>query len=186
METLKLEHIAPYPKGKNGIQFQYKGLDWMRFKKKHGSRPTLGVSWEKYDNAKKRFMINKIGWLQRITYRVAHTIIHVGTSSQKSFTEHELGKNVKPIFYPLSDLTKPIWNNTEEFVPLEKFYEILDCRTAINENDVRIDIDTIIKHGIEMDTDWIYVKKFFEWKFVVDIPEHLWIDINTLEENPYK
>lgn len=100
---------------------------------------------------------------------------------------HFIGEGCcKLLLHPLSDLTKPIWNNTEEFVPLEKFYEILDCRTAINENDVRIDIDTIIKHGIEVDTDWIYVKKFYEWKIVVDIPEHLWIDINTLEENPYK
>lgn len=95
-------------------------------------------------------------------------------------------ERLKIVAHPLSSLTKPIQHNGEEFVPLDKFYEILDCRTAINENDVRIDIDTIIKHGIEVDTDWIYVKKFYEWKFVVDIPEHLWIDVNTLEVNPYK
>ncbi len=89
-------------------------------------------------------------------------------------------ESIKPIFHPLSSLTKPIQHNGEEFVPLDKLYEI-------NGSIDYADGTLYSEDGSMGHYEWISVnKKLYEWRFAVDIPDHLWIDVNTLEENPYK
>jgi len=89
----------------------------------------------------------------------------------------------KPLLRPLSDLTKEITVNGETFVPLEKFYEVLDCRTPINRNDTKYEVELLIREGVSLDTYWIYIQKLFEWHFDVFslIPRGLAIDLNTIE-----
>jgi hypothetical protein len=94
------------------------------------------------------------------------------------------GYAIKPIFHPLSDLTKSIVHKGKEFVPIEKLVEERDC-----------DAEYDFLHALEDDwasaddkirfAPYSVIEKLFEWHFVLDEPEGTWIDVNTLETNPY-
>lgn len=80
----------------------------------------------------------------------------------------------KPIFHPLSDLTKEIEHKGERFVPIERIKE-LNLGTMPKNNTI----------------GWMYyqqVQKLIEWHFdIADlISKGEAIDVNTLEINPYK
>jgi len=94
-------------------------------------------------------------------------------------------KEIKPILRPLSDLTKEIVHNGEKFVPLEKLFgdewkqrewEFMPyfVQHTFNCSNGKVEPKFI--------PYWI-VEKLFEWHFnVFNLPEHLWIDINTLKK----
>lgn len=95
-------------------------------------------------------------------------------------------KNVKPILHPLTDLTKEIEYNREVFIPIDKLYH-LDM--------LRCDISLFEFINLDIVADHIYSNKFLEftlilakWHFdiakLIDKGEA--IDVNTLDENPYK
>ena len=175
MEKLELKHLAPYlPYGLNGI---------------HGDK--------------------------RIDFNSANIWV---------FT-----LNAKPIFRPLSDLTKEIEHNGEKFVPMEVIGKLIDNRCChlytddTDENlfdvygwdqrtscscpfpdcdcgkydrtfilkydseniyfysDTYFDGDPDCEAGTEIYSSYNYIQKLFEWHFnVFNLPEHLWVDINTL------
>ena len=91
---------------------------------------------------------------------------------------------------PLSDLTKPIEHKGEKFVPIDRFLEDIVREwhmCNINyPNDAKGLYDDIIKNITSCEF-WI-IQKLIEWHF--DIADLLSkgeaIDVNTLEENPYK
>lgn len=123
-----------------------------------------------------------------------------------------LDKKCKPILRPLSDLTKEIEHNRERFVPLDIIYSLWADSYCIrdykvdekgfsyidetgNEYHTNIEIlegilrETVYHDGelIEaFNCDYLKVEKLIEWHFVIDEPEGTWIDVNTLNENPYK
>lgn len=117
--------------------------------------------------------------------------IILGRSIERAFTLEE----IKPILFPLSDLTKPITINGETFVPIE-YFEIgddidHDYPYEFNSGNIKFiqDLKTLAKYNISHDINFLpyaVVQKLFEWKFAINLPEGSWIDVNSLEENPYK
>ena len=88
-------------------------------------------------------------------------------------------KDIALILHPLSDLTKPIQHNGEEFVPEYKMWEASENKDFI--------IKLAPSGAVHNETPYWAFQKLIEWKFnVFNLPPHLWIDVNTLEENPYK
>lgn len=95
------------------------------------------------------------------------------------------------ILHPLSDLTKEIEHKGEKFVPIEELREIIGGSwCGVYEGVVELiqewDIDTL-KDKIKY-LPFEFIQLFISWQF--DIADLLSkgeaIDVNTLEENPYK
>jgi hypothetical protein len=94
----------------------------------------------------------------------------------------------KPILRPLSDLTKEIEVNGEKFIPLDKinglnsFGECLfiqDCENSKAYN--KLDWWTEFEGGFHFEEMQICYQLLLKWHFnVFNLPEHLFIDINTL------
>lgn len=82
-----------------------------------------------------------------------------------------------PICRPLSDLIKEIEHKGEKFVPMKKI-------AIYNPNNVEYLIECVITGLVE----YIVLRQLIEWHF--DIADLLSkgeaIDVNALEENPYK
>ena len=100
-------------------------------------------------------------------------------------------KDYKPILRPLSDLTKEIEHKGEKFVPIEKIREIIGGGWCdVYERAVEVmqewDIDTL-KDKIKY-LPFEFIQLFISWHFdIADlISKGEAIDVNTLEENPYK
>ena len=95
-------------------------------------------------------------------------------------------KQLKPILHSMSDLTKPIEHNGEKFVPLHRLLEMSNfnlSKMSINQiNDyecVYNDIDVIsFKDAMYL------ISIHFDLYGLIDKGEA--IDVNTLENNPYK
>lgn len=86
------------------------------------------------------------------------------------------GGKCRLIYHPLSDLTKPIKHNGEKFVPYKdagmSMYDIDNAQGRV------FDIGLVPFH---------IVLKLCEWHFqIFNLPSNQWIDVNTLNENPYK
>ena len=97
--------------------------------------------------------------------------------------------NFKPIAHPLSDLTKPIKQNGEVFVPIKKIKELFIDGTE----DVLSQSIEAIEYFIENNffsrieyLPFILIQKLIEWHFAVGLDENDYINVNTLEVNPYK
>ena len=114
------------------------------------------------------------------------------------------------ILHPLSDLTKPIEHKGEKFVPIVKLmqiaYEIQDSDITPEKIYVKDNLHTVKISDVEFAFDADYnsfismlhnffsavpkqlelFQKLIEWHFnLMDIGEEF-IDVNTLEVNPYK
>ena len=98
-------------------------------------------------------------------------------------------RDVRPILRPLSDITKEIEHNGEEFFPLDKIRELFGIYFDT-------DLDLVIE-GDDYATSEKYIgfkilqnatNKLFEWHFDVFglIEAGLAIDINTLEKHQNK
>jgi len=94
-----------------------------------------------------------------------------------------------PICHPLYDLTKPITHNGETFVPTEKLKELFGKRIEfdgytfynhINPSMVREKVDYPVY--FKCINAWL---KLAEWHFNLMDEGEPFIDVNTLEINPY-
>ena len=93
---------------------------------------------------------------------------------------------LKPILHPLSDLTKEIEHNGEKFVPLYRLLEnnYFDL-TKMSEQDVlAFEGAFTIPELITLYDLLLYLKWHFDLFNGIDKGEA--IDVNTLDENPYK
>ena len=109
---------------------------------------------------------------------------YIGTFYQ---VDNETGyEKVKPILHPLSDLTKEIEHNGEVFVPTTKLkllYEFESDNICI----IRMYINAGWTSSIvELPLD--IVLQLISWHFDIAglIDKEEAIDVNTLDENPYK
>ena len=89
-----------------------------------------------------------------------------------------------PILHPLTDLTKPIEHNGEVFVPLSEIIEDDRCDSNVHHLS-RMILNLDMKELCLNYPFWV-VKKLIEWHFAVGLSEDDYIDVNTLEVNPYK
>lgn len=107
-----------------------------------------------------------------------------------------------PILHPLSDLTKEIEHNGEKFTPIEYLFKVehpahdpkgrkcyyensgrfISCSGVWCSAETSFNIIEISKNNF-----W-KIKKLIEWHFDIAglIDKNEAIDINTLQENPYK
>ena len=94
----------------------------------------------------------------------------------------------KFILRPLSDLTKEIEHKGERFIPIERLLEDITNAWRLCKLDYPNDSKGLyndIISNIESCEFWL-IQKLVEWHFnLMDIGEEF-IDVNTLEENPYK
>lgn len=114
-----------------------------------------------------------------------------------SFVEyHEIGRTVTdeayysdvfPLLRNLSDLTKEIEHNGERFVPVERLNDELYAVTSYEYNSAVFNFEGGITQVNLLAEPLEALQKLYEWKFnVFNLPQNLWIDINTLPDNPYK
>ena len=85
------------------------------------------------------------------------------------------------ILHPLSDLTKPIEHKGEKFVPIERIKQLLGL-VQIGTYFVE-DFKFSIKKGA---LSFNLTMKLIEWHFNLMDKGEEFVDVNTLEENPYK
>lgn len=96
-------------------------------------------------------------------------------------------KKLKPICHPLSDLTKPITHKGETFVPIEKLYTAWDFEPCKLVNEAIDDLKmlprewSILKH-----MPYMLILKLVEWHFNLMNESEPFIDVNTLDKNPYE
>lgn len=92
-------------------------------------------------------------------------------------------EDFKPILRNLSDLTKEIEVNGEKIIPIEKIADIQSFQYPNLKRDRIIsDTEYYIKKDI-LNIPYKIINKLIEWHFnVFSLPEHLYIDINTLEQ----
>lgn len=145
---------------------------------------------ESFDEEKRRVITPTVGKIAYITiYDDSPYFAFSGDAGLHALT------GVKPVLYPLDYLTKEIEHNGERFVPID-WFEIGDEDNNIEEFD-HGNIKLIKNLGwAALDSSghdarmlpYAVVLKLFEWKFDMFhlIDQNLAIDINSLEENPYK
>lgn len=147
---MKLEpkHIAPY--------LTY-GLDWDLSETEYGKKEKHRLEWCK---------------LIGINTSDTHGDISLRTNieTQNSgflYLNLDVGK---PILRDLSDLTKEITHNGDEFVPDELLFNL-------GLNDMNPGWEGLIKDEVYMNTlQWGIIQKLFEWHFnVFNLPEELYI-----------
>lgn len=90
---------------------------------------------------------------------------------------------------PLTDITKPIEHKGEKFVPIEKIKELFIDGTE----DVLSESIEAIEYFIENNffsrieyLPFILIQKLIDWHFAIGLDETDYVDVNTLEVNPYK
>lgn len=120
----------------------------------------------------------------------------------------EINELPDPILYPLSDLTKPIWHEGEEFVPIHKINKYRKLNSGYHSSsgfeydyeslcDREISKDLSITGGgsweggdeeIDIVQFFNVQEKLYEWKLDIHglIEKGLAIDVNSLDTNPYK
>ncbi|MCP1996642.1 hypothetical protein [Flavobacterium sp. HSC-61S13] len=101
---------------------------------------------------------------------LAHETIEIGATT---FDFEDIGKYVKPVMHPLSDLAEEITHNGETFVPYDELDNYHNF-SKVNYNDIEKD-PTRYPYTI--------VCKLLEWHFDIFglIENNLAININTLD-----
>lgn len=90
---------------------------------------------------------------------------------------------IRPLLRPLSDLTKEIEHNGERFVPIERLACLYDFELS-DRYFIRMYIDGGYTTSL-LELPYILVQKLLEWHFnVFNLPEDLYVDINTLTTHP--
>ena len=126
-------------------------------------------------------ILNRVALINGIEYEKELPITWKG----ERFTG-KCGFNIKPILHPLTDLTKEIEYKGEKFIPIDKLYhlDIMKCDISSFEY---ISLDVIADH-VYRNQSLKFILKLVEWHFdiakLIDKGEA--IDVNTLDENPYK
>ena len=93
---------------------------------------------------------------------------------------------LKPILHPLSDLTKEIEHNGEKFVPMTRLKLLYEFESD-NVCEIRMHIDYVWTTSI-IQLPFDLVMQLISWHFDICglIGKDEAIDVNTLNENPYK
>ena len=183
METLKLEHIKPYPFGESGIKVIADNDGICRY--------INGI----YTNGNVN-LIPSIGeheWFEvRRLKIVTHPLSDLTNPIQHNGEE----------FVPIQELFQIAYESVYD----HRFEEEYDKNELLNEHLALMCKETVngteYNYGftVELPDQFLFScngdhltipnftihKKLYEWRFAVDIPSHLWIDVNTLDENPYK
>jgi hypothetical protein len=81
-------------------------------------------------------------------------------------------KYCKPFLRPMSDLTKPITHKAETFIVFDLIVEKMQAG------------EVLCVKNMDMLPFWI-VEILRKYHFALDLPAHLWADVNTLTENCY-
>jgi hypothetical protein len=147
---------------------------------------------------KPKLMYNnsKIGTLSNI-YTVGEGYDNNDVKISIDYADGEHIWMFKPILRPLSDLTKPITHKGETFVPIYKLWELAGFEIGRGQyvevfpNYVQTsNLGTAHVYKISLveitSSNYNVIEKLLEWHFVIDEPEGTFIDVNTLNENPYK
>ena len=112
------------------------------------------------------------------------SVVEFGSSRYSMMLNKEY--NYKPILRPISDLTKEIEHKGDVFVPIERLYhlDIMICYISLFEN---INLDVVYDHTFSNQYEKLLLK-LVGWHFDIAglIEKGEAIDVNTLEENPYK
>lgn len=128
------------------------------------------------------YLGNKYNISYLSTKRIAFIDIKGYGDVQKLRWEYASGK-IKPILHPLSGLTKEIEINGERFVPIEIIKQEWFSKHHVGLVDAYLCFDyikTLFQDGLIQELPaWVH-KLLHKWHFAVNIPEHLYIDINTL------
>jgi len=187
--ALEISHIGrrlPY-----GVKFQYRGIlntkEFSEHNKKKPKSPDVFDSFaelEEWNNSRpKEIFGEKISEIKQINlYKKGGSLLKVGM--KHGYLKSVFYSDIKPILRPLSDLTKPITHKGETFVPMEKLIDSFS-----DHHDFLVEIwEENDKYMLGTPSLWAYelVQKLIEWHFHIDEPEGTWIDVNTLDENPYK
>jgi hypothetical protein len=186
MEKLELKHIQSYPMGEDGVKIL---LPKHQFKYgEQVSLPLNGVSVGTENELQLEMLL---------------------PDGDLCFTYEIEIKKCKLVLHDLSDLTKEIEVNGEKFVPLVELAKIIHKNTKLVAYSVMDNLGyygVLCDWGINFETNLIYYQeikswyvnvngkvctqydtlylfeKLFEWHFnVYNLPEHLWIDKNTLK-----
>lgn len=99
-----------------------------------------------------------------------------GADGSEMYELFELDK-VKPICHSLSDLSKPITHNGKRFVPIDvltqKYISIGQEFPPLIEGEFK-------------NMEYQVAEKLFEWHFAINLNEDEYVDVNSLDINPYK
>ncbi len=101
-----------------------------------------------------------------------------------------------PILYGISSLNGIITINGKEFNPLEElttyYNDILSNGSEIKRLEFHNLEEVFTVYGLQTDDSievampYLVYQKLLEWKInILNIPKHLYIDVNTLDSNPY-
>lgn len=97
-------------------------------------------------------------------------------------------KSCKVIARPLSDLINPIAHKGETFVPIDKLKELFEDGTEDLLNSSIEAIEYFIENNLFLRMRYlpfILIKRLMKWHFAVGLQDDEYIDINSLEINPY-
>ena len=151
---LQLNHIQHYPIGENGLKMIYGG---------YGSPEQivtiLGIS--NYNDIPELKFIMEDGTI-----------------------DTDVIDWFKPLYLPLSNLTKPIkvegYNDGKEFVPMEELKRIEPEYPLLIEDNSVFFTDACNLNMLEISRINKLFQLLYQWHFAVDIPDGTWININTL------
>lgn len=126
-------------------------------------------------------ILNRVALINGIEYEKELPITWKG----ERFTG-KCGFNIKPILHPLTDLTKEIEHNGEKFVPLYRLLEnnYFDLTKMSEEDVLAYEGAFTIPELITLYDLLLYLKWHFDIFNGIENGEA--IDVNTLDENPYK
>lgn len=94
---------------------------------------------------------------------------------------------LKPIFHPLSDLTKEIEHNKEKFVPMKKMFPMWDkLRDFEFTTDLSYQVISTEAYSINFEDWYDNLQKLFEWHFWIFDQSYfekvIILDINSLNK----
>ena len=120
----------------------------------------------------------KYGHIKRVEYWKNGYIFYIGKKARGLKKFYDVNE-FKLCLRPLSDLSKHIKHNGNSFRPLDVFYiEFGGGYSSISsfQNDFLMNI----KYSQNDTLSYTIIKKLYEWHFAINIPDHLYIDINTI------
>lgn len=213
-DKLTLEQLAPYfPYGieveyegiLNGdeIKAYYKA-----FEKEHGD--DFFATNQDYYKPPEKIIGKKIGYIKEVGFFLEYTRYRIG---KKGLQTHNNTDKFKPVLYPISCLTKEITHNGAIFNPMVELFTTV-FGGCYDEDNVLIKFDSnAIKISTSIERLTYYIKeqcfkaesmgddgetwhppfnqyilfqKLAEWHINFNgIPEGLYIDADTFENNPY-
>ena len=101
-----------------------------------------------------------------------------------SFTSMPLN-NIKPILYPIYELDQVIEHNGKRFVPKDVLNQRFKSY-GLTGYDKLFDMVDFKTNSTFRTWPFEIVLKLIEWHFAVGLNDEDYVDVNSLDENPYK